>query len=91
MNKLPGKVRESLELTVEVACELAASGQVSLGRDCLLVGLKWASEAAQSGVPWAEALTDHYHDALQQYGERFGQPPASVAKPQPAPAIAGVG
>jgi hypothetical protein len=52
---------------VQDACHELQRGQAERGRSFLIEGLSRASEYAESGTPWGNALADEYRRALSEY------------------------
>jgi hypothetical protein len=54
---------------VQDACYELRRGQAERGREFLIAGLARASEYAESGDAWGNALADEYRRALSEYDQ----------------------
>lgn len=55
--------------SVQDACRELRFDAPQSGRNCLLAGLARASDYAEAGVPWGDALADEYRRALREYDQ----------------------
>jgi hypothetical protein len=71
---IPPHEIDLLQMTIDEAAELAATGQTEEGYDAINGGLFRAEELARGGDPWGVALARRWLQALDEYCRLYGTP-----------------